>query len=101
VIRRFFLLRFTVFCDTLDLTGAGKAAIRLADEKQQQDKELDFDAVLADLHRQAHDKELEALASLTLLRSSWGNDEAMSPNDQKQKSLDDRLKEILGDIDKD
>jgi len=71
----------------------------LADEKQQQDKELNFEAVLADLHRQAHDKELEALASLTLLRSSWGSDDAMSPNDQKQKDLDERLKEILGDLD--
>ena len=72
----------------------------MADEKNNNEKELDVDDVLADLHRQAHDKELEALASLTLLRSSWG-DGTMSPGDRKQRELDERLKEILGDLDAD
>ena len=73
----------------------------MADEKNNNEKELDVDDVLADLHRQAHDKELEALASLTLLRSSWGSDEGLSENDQKQKDLDARLMKIIGDLDKD
>ncbi len=70
-------------------------------EDRQQDKELDFDAVLADLHRQAHDKELEALANLTLLRTSFGSEDGLSANDQKQKELDDRLMKIISDLDKD
>ena len=73
----------------------------MADEKNNNEKELDVDDVLADLHRQAHDKELEALASLTLLRSSWGSDEGLSENDQKQKDLDARLMKIIGALDKD
>jgi hypothetical protein len=73
----------------------------MADEKNNNEKELDVDDVLADLHRQAHDKELEALASLTLLRNSWGSDEGLSENDQKQKDLDARLMKIIGDLDKD
>ena len=60
--------------------------------------ELDFDAVLADLHRQAHDKELEALANLTLLRTSFGSDNALSPQDQERKDLDERLRKIISDL---
>ena len=71
----------------------------MADEKK--DKELDVDDVLADLHRQAHDKELEALASLTLLRTSWGSEENLSENDQKQKDLDERLMKIINDLSSD
>ncbi len=68
----------------------------MADEK---DKELDFDAVLADLHRQAHDKELEALANLTLLQSF--DPEALSPEEQERRDLDERLKKIISDLTKD
>lgn len=77
----------------------------MAEEKKQkpkqQDKELDFDAVLADLNRQARDKELEALANLTLLQSGFKNPEALSPEEQKRKNLDERLKKIIGDLDRD
>lgn len=73
----------------------------MADERKDNEKELDFDAVLADLHRQAHDKELEALANLTLLRTSWGSEEGLSERDQKQKDLDERLMKIIGDLDRD
>lgn len=65
------------------------------------DDELDFEAVLADLNRQAHDKELEALANLTLLRTSFNSEDALSENDQKQKDLDERLKKIIDGLDKD
>ena len=65
------------------------------------DDELDFEAVLADLNRQAHDKELEALANLTLLRTSFNSEDALSENDQKQKELDERLKKIIDGMDKD
>lgn len=71
----------------------------MADEKK--DNELDFDAVLADLHRQAHDMELEALANLTLLRTSFGSDEGLSPQDQERKDLDERLRKIISDLDSD
>ena len=70
-------------------------------EDRQQDKELDFDAVLADLHRQAHDKELEALANLTLLRTSFGSEDGLSEHDQKQKDLDERLQKIISDLTRD
>lgn len=70
----------------------------MADKKP--DDELDFDAVLADLHRQARDKELEALANLTLLQSSFDPD-AMSPEEQKRRDLDERLKKIISDLDMD
>lgn len=69
----------------------------MADNKKK-DEELDFDAVLADLHRQARDKELEALANLTLLRTSFGSEDGLSENDQKQKNLDERLKKIISDL---
>ena len=72
----------------------------MADKKPDQDQELDFDAVLADLHRQAHDKELEALANLTLLQSGFDPD-AMSPEEQKRRELDERLKKIISDLDTD
>ena len=65
------------------------------------DDELDFEAVLANLNRQAHDKELEALANLTLLRTSFNSEDALSENDQKQKDLDERLKKIIDGLDKD
>lgn len=65
------------------------------------DDELDFEAVLADLNRQAHDKELEALANLTLLRTSFNSEDGLSENDQKQKDLDERLKKIIDGLDKD
>lgn len=67
-------------------------------EKREQDDELDFDAVLADLSRQAHEKELEALANLTLLRSSYDNPESLSPKEQEQKDLDARLQKIISDL---
>ena len=74
----------------------------MADEKekkeQQQDDELDYKAVLADLSRQAHEKELEALASLTLLRSSYDNPESLSPQEQERKDLDARLQKIISDL---
>ncbi len=73
----------------------------MADENKDKEQELNFDAVLADLHRQAHDKELEALANLTLLRTSWGSEDGLSEKDQKQKKLDERLMKIIGDLDKD
>ena len=65
------------------------------------DDQLDFEAVLADLNRQAHDKELEALANLTLLRTSFNSEDGLSENDQKQKELDERLKKIIDGLDKD
>lgn len=65
------------------------------------DDQLDFEAVLADLNRQAHDKELEALANLTLLRTSFNSEDGLSENDQKQKDLDERLKKIIDGLDKD
>lgn len=72
----------------------------MADEQRDKEKELDFDAVLADLHRQAHDKELEALANLTLLQSGF-DPNAMSPEEQKRRDLDDRLKKIISDLTQD
>ena len=77
----------------------------MAEEKKltpkQQDKELDFDAVLADLNRQARDKELEALANLTLLQSGFDNPGALSPEEQERRDLDERLKKIISDLDRD
>ncbi len=75
----------------------------MAEEKKrktEQDKELDFDAVLADLDRQARDKELEALANLTLLQSGF-DPQALSPEEQERKELDERLQKIIGDLTKD
>ena len=69
--------------------------------EMKKDDQLDFEAVLADLNRQAHDKELEALANLTLLRTSFNSEDALSENDQKQKDLDERLKKIIDGLDKD
>lgn len=69
-------------------------------DSRKNDKELDFDAVLADLNRQARDKELEALANLTLLQSGFDPNE-MSPEEQKRRDLDERLKKIISDLDKD
>lgn len=77
----------------------------MAEEKKRKaapaDKELDFNAVLADLHRQAHDKELEALANLTLLQSGFEHPEALSPEEQERRDLDERLKKIISDLDRD
>ena len=77
----------------------------MAEEKKQKpkqpDKELDFNAVLADLNRQAHDKELEALANLTLLQSGFSHPEALSPEEQERRNLDERLKKIISDLDRD
>ena len=75
----------------------------MADEKRrktEQDQELDFNAVLADLDRQARDKELEALANLTLLHSGF-QPGALSPEEQKRRNLDERLKKIISDLDHD
>ncbi len=75
----------------------------MAEEKKrktEQDAELDFDAVLADLDRQARDKELEALANLTLLQSGFDPD-ALSPEEQERRDLDERLKKIIGDLTQD
>ena len=69
--------------------------------KAKQDKELDFNAVLADLNRQARDKELEALANLTLLQSGFDHPEALSPEEQERRDLDERLKKIISDLDRD
>ncbi len=69
-------------------------------DKKKNDEELDFDAVLADLNRQARDKELEALANLTLLQNGFDPNE-MSPEEQKRRDLDERLKKIISDLDKD
>lgn len=69
--------------------------------EMKKDDQLDFEAVLADLNRQAHDKELEALANLTLLRTSFNSEDGLSENDQKQKDLDERLKKIIDGLDKD
>lgn len=85
---------YTVCCGRI---VRGEAAKTVA-EKKNNDEELDFDAVLADLNRQAHDKELEALANLTLLRTSFGSEDGLSENDQKQKNLDERLKKIISDL---
>ncbi|MBQ9459621.1 MAG: hypothetical protein IJU66_06770 [Oscillospiraceae bacterium] len=68
------------------------------EKREPQDTELDFDAVLADLSRQAHDKELEALANLTLLRSSYDNPESLSPQEKERKDLDARLQKIISDL---
>ncbi len=68
--------------------------------KTEQDKELDCDAVLADLDRQARDKELEALANLTLLQSGF-DPQALSPEEQERRDLDERLKKIIGDLTQD
>lgn len=75
-----------------------EAAKTVAEKKKNNDDELDFDAVLANLNRQAHDKELEALANLTLLRTSFGSEDGLSEHDQKQKKLDERLKKIISDL---
>ena len=61
------------------------------------DEELDVSAVLADLNRQAHDKELEALANLTLLQSGFDPD-ALSPEEQERRDLDERLRKIISDL---
>ena len=77
----------------------------MAEEKRhkpkQPDKALDFNAVLADLNRQARDKELEALANLTLLQSGFEHPEALSPEEQERRDLDERLKKIISDIGRD
>lgn len=65
---------------------------------REQDAEVDFHVVMADLSRQAHDKELEALANLTLLRSTFDNPDSMSEKDREQKDLDERLKKIISDL---
>ena len=70
-------------------------------KSKQQDKELDFNAVLADLNRQARDKELEALANLTLLQSGFDHPEVLSPEEQERRDLDERLKKIISDLDRD
>lgn len=74
----------------------------MAERKKNSEKDegLNFEVVLADLHRQAHDKELEALANLTLLQSGF-DPEAMSPEEQKRRDLDDRLKKIISDLTQD
>lgn len=64
------------------------------------EEELDVGAVLADLNRQAHDKELEALANLTLLQSGF-DPNAMTPEEQERRNLDERLRKIMDDIGKD
>ena len=64
------------------------------------EEELDVGAVLADLNRQAHDKELEALANLTLLQSGF-EPNAMTPEEQERRNLDERLRKIMDDIGKD
>ena len=64
------------------------------------EEELDVGAVLADLNRQAHDKELEALANLTLLQSGF-DPNAMTPEEQERRNLDERLRKIINDIGKD
>ena len=64
------------------------------------EEELDVGAVLADLNRQAHDKELEALANLTLLQSGF-DPNAMTPEEQERRDLDERLRKIIDDIGKD
>jgi len=64
------------------------------------EEELDVGAVLADLNRQAHDKELEALANLTLLQSGF-DPNAMTPEEQERRDLDERLRKIMDDIGKD
>lgn len=68
----------------------------MADNKLEQDGSLDFETVFANLHRQAHDKELEALANLTLLRTAF--DGGMSEKDQAQRELDERLQRIISDL---
>ncbi len=68
--------------------------------KTDQDNELDVDAVFADLNRQAHDKELEALANLTLLQSGF-DPEALTPEEQERRELDERLQKIIGDLTQD
>ena len=65
------------------------------------DGEIDFDAVLSELNRQAHDKELEALANLTLLRSAFDSEDGLSPEDRERKDLDERLKKIISDLSQD
>ena len=67
---------------------------------KQPDKELDFNAVLADLDRQTRDKELEALANLTLLQSGF-DPNALSPEEKERRNLDERLKKIISDLDRD
>ena len=67
---------------------------------KQPDEELDFDAVLADLNRQARDKELEALANLTLLQSGF-DPNTLSPEEKERRDLDERLKKIISDLDRD
>ena len=64
------------------------------------EEELDVGAVLADLNRQAHDKELEALANLTLLQSGF-DPNAMTPEERERRNLDERLRKIMDDIGKD
>ncbi len=72
----------------------------MAENKPELDNELDFDAVFAMLHRQARDKELEALANLTLLRTSYANNE-LSPEEREKQELDERLRRIISDLDRD
>lgn len=68
----------------------------MADNRLEQDGEIDFDAVFATLHRQAHDKELEALANLTLLRTAF--DSELDEKDQERRELDERLQRIISDL---
>lgn len=69
-------------------------------QKPEQEHELDVDAVFADLNRQAHDKELEALANLTLLQSGFDPEE-LTPEEQERRELDERLQKIIGDLTRD
>ena len=66
--------------------------------EQKADKEWSCDSIVSDLGRQAHDRELEAIADLAILRGTFGETGVFSSADLKQKTLDERLKKIISDL---
>lgn len=66
--------------------------------EQKADKEWSCDSIVSDLGRQAHDRELKAIADLTILRGTFGEASGLSSADLRQKELDERLKRIISDL---
>ena len=79
----------------------GRILRKKGGEGMEKDNELDFDAVVAELNRQAHDKELEALANLTLLRNSYNEEAQLTPEEQEKRDLEERLRIIMSGMEKD
>ena len=74
---------------------------RKGSDGMEKDQELDLDAVVAELNRQAYDKELEALANLTLLRNAYNDENRLSREEQEARDLEERLRAIMSGIGRD